>query len=328
MKCLKPSLLNSIALILALSAAVFCQDEPKAVSFDEESNWYKEIGKGDNWYSRFDFTRYTEEDILAAKSKYSRIAENLSKDEWSGYYIQNRMLGVEELTWGNETGYVRTYIYHTLVFIDYGKAISKQDSIAFISEKPVLSPRRPVSMPNLIKVKFGDSHFLVPQKYLLDFAERAAGLKNLHGENDYYWIKEPDAAKKVFGLPVYPKQFAHLVRQPINMKITAVGKASLHQNRFDDGEVYSEELHRPITFDSGRNKGVKVGMYFFVDDLGEWVEITNVGQKQSVGVLLRYIINSTQEECWEDEEKREGERPCREIKIGMAARTLSREFNL
>ena len=90
MKCLKPSLLNSIALILALSAAVFCQDEPKAVSFDEESNWYKEIGKGDNLF-QIDFTRYTEEDILAAKSKYSNRRKPI-KDEWSGFTYKTACL--------------------------------------------------------------------------------------------------------------------------------------------------------------------------------------------------------------------------------------------
>jgi hypothetical protein len=72
---------------------------------------------------------------------------------------------------------------------------------------------------------------------------------------------------------------------------------------------------------AGKNKNIKIGMNFFVEDLGEWIQITKVFQKSSIGFIRRDFDENKQEQC-RDSERGSGQiTPCKEIKIGMKAKT-------
>src|SRR5688572_4509770 len=104
--------------------SLFCA----AQTIDEESNWSKEIGKQDDYYTRFDFRRYTKDDVEKAKAKYLRITSAANDDEWAGTYRRETMLGSAEITWDRKNGFVYTYVYHTLANIDFGSVVSTGDS--------------------------------------------------------------------------------------------------------------------------------------------------------------------------------------------------------
>lgn len=62
-------------------------------------------------------------------------------------------------------------------------------------------------------------------------------------------------------------------------------------------------------------------MNLFVKDLGEWIQLTDVFQEHSVGIIYRDFDENNQERC-RDSKRGQGQTiPCKEIKIGMKAVT-------
>ena len=292
-------------------------------SFNEDSNWFKEIGRYDDYYSRFDFRRYTESDVIKAKAKYLEIESDKNLDEWEGLYHKEAMLGHDELMWNALSGYVKTYTYHTLSSLDYGTA----ERIGLTISLRSIKSGKLGKAEELCFVKFGNTHFLVPQKSLSYFAEEAAGLfvDKTYDENKYYWVKFSERDEKVFGVPVFPKEFGHLVRQPISVIAEHFSKPKLHKQKSLDGTVAWEENRYVVTLSAGRNKGIRIGMSFYIDDLEERVEVTRVYENKSIAVLTR-SVESDKETCMKYVQNDQVEFACRPTRARIAARTLSEVF--
>ena len=62
-------------------------------------------------------------------------------------------------------------------------------------------------------------------------------------------------------------------------------------------------------------------MNFYVADLGEWIEITEVSANKSIGKFRRSLDEDNQEQCFDLEGGQGQIIPCQEIKIGMKAKT-------
>lgn len=297
-------------------------------TFDDDSNWFNEIGRYNDYYSRFDFRRYTENDVLKAKSKYLEIENDKNLDEWEGLYHKEAMLGHDELIWSVRSGYVETYTYHTLASLDYGKT-ERKDSTIYLKS---LKSGKPGSAEQLCLVKFGNTHFLVPPKSLSYFAEEAAGLSvsDAYDENKYYWVKFAERDEKVVGLPLFPKKFAHLVRHPLSLIADHFSKPKRYRERSTDGTFAWEENRYAVTLSGGQNKGVRRGMSFYMDDLDERIEITRVYKTKSIGQLTR-SIESKKETCSKSVQKNppywdDVAFECRPIRARIVARTLSEVF--
>ena len=126
-------------------------------------------------------------------------------------------------------------------------------------------------------------------------------------------------------MPVLPEKYRHLLRSPINTKITCIGKRQIHQDKFDDGTVNSEEVYRFVVLGAGANKKIKTGMNFFAEDLGEWIEVTKVSANSSIGKIRR-SLNEKKEVC-RDLEGGQGQIiPCKPVKIGMKVKTKTSEL--
>lgn len=295
---------------------------------DAESNWYKEIGRGDNSYSGFDFTRYSRNDIQAARTRYLRIMSEKSPDEWEGSYSRQTMLGRAELIWSLDNGFVYAYVYHTLAAIDYGEVATRGDSILLISRKTSSGKPNRFLGGEHIRVKFGERHLLVQRDRLDEFAIFAAGLevptgrrqREIFTEEGFVWEKAGDEGKSLADLPVYPIRYAHLVRKPIRSKIVSVGRQRIKRETSRTSGTTFEKRLRALTLSSGSRHGVRIGMTFWIDDLEERVEIVSVNPNRSVGRLSRPVIDG--EEFCRNNEIADGEKfPCRDPKIGMLART-------
>jgi hypothetical protein len=304
----------------------------QAQEFDDESNWYKEIGRGDDYYTRFDFKRYSPEDIRNAKRKYLEIVAERSQDEWAGSYTRQTMLGRAEIIWSKHSGFVYHYVYHTLASIDYGRVATSDDSIFLVSER-----NRPPAKWNLetelIRVKLGERRLLVPKDRLRDFALFAAGLevatgrreKEVYSEDGFFWENVEDENKNIADVPTYPSRYAHLTRKPITLRIISSGRKQIKREKSEDWGTTSEEHWRNLTLSKGATSGVEVGMTFWIDAIEEWVEIISLRPNRSVARLSRSFFDG-KEYCSKFENHSQIEFPCREPKIGMNARTKSDYF--
>ncbi len=300
---------------------------------DDESNWYKETGRHDDFLSRFDFTRYTRSDVESATAKYQRITSAAASDEWVGTYKRQTMLGRSELTWDRNNGFVYAYVYHTLAGIDYGKVISTGHSVTFVPERPTPPKRQQFFKGEHIQVKFGERHLLVPKDRLEEFAIWAAGrevatgrrAKEINVEEGFFWEKHGETDKEIADVPTFPAQYKHLIQRPIRIKVVSVGKMRIKRERSEEWGTTSEVHHRSLRLSGGHRHGVRLGMRFWVDELDEWIEITSVKRGYSLANLHRPFIEGKQY-CNTYEKFDLFEFQCRDPKVGMTALTRTDYF--
>ncbi len=325
---LKSRALGNLLLLFVyflFAGTAICQE------IDEEGNWFKEIGKGDDYYTRFDFRRYTKEDVIEARDRYLKIASTPPLDPWAGSYYRQTMLGGSQIMWNPQDGFVYTYIYHMLRSVDYGRVIDSVDSVQFISER--LNKGHSSVQIGYIRVKLGARHMLVPKDRLTDFAVWAAGrevptgrrAKEISSEEGFFWEKVEDANKPIADVPTFPLSYAHLTRKPITTKVRSISGLRVTTEKSMDGTFTSKNHLRTVSLAGGRTNGIKVGMRFWIDDLEEWVEIVSVSSRTSKALLERPFIDD-QECCSNYERGKISEFPCREPKPGMAARTRNDYF--
>ena len=138
--------------------------------------------------------------------------------------------------------------------------------------------------------------------------------------------KEGSYEKPIFGLPVVPEKYKHLIRLPIETQIINFSERKIIPNEQSTEEYNFDDIHYSVTLGAGKNKGLKVGMNFYVEDLGEWIEITKVAQKTSDGFIRRDFDENRKEQC-RDSEGGSGQLiPCKEIKTGMKAKTKASDL--
>lgn len=307
-------------IILSISGLCFGQ---KVV---EDENWLREIaGEYCSGYSilTYQYKNFSKQDVANAKEKLKLIKQFVPKNEWEGVYANRSVaVGDEGLVWNSEGGFFSFYCYHDLRSLNYGKVKGSADFVELVSEEPAISnnKKQAAKIENkLIKVKIGERHFLVPENYLNDFTVEAAGLSTkLQNYSFYYWEKVDDIEKKIFGLPILPEKYKNFLRFPIETEITRIGSRKIAKAR---SFPPSEEIHYPVTLKAGKNDGLKKQMNFFVEDLGEWIQITKVFQTSSNGFIRRDFNENRQEQCFNNEGGSGLIIPCKEIKIGMKART-------
>jgi len=307
----------SLYILVSLYVVYICH----AQTIDEEGTWDRAIGKQDRYLSRFVFDTYTKTDAVNARNRYLRIEKSGFKSEWEGAYVTNTETGEANLVWNASEGYVYTYIYHWLATLDYGHVLFNGDSIRLSSSKTV--PKHPLFLTSepFVKVRLGSKHFLVAKSALREFGARVGGRETSDTFMSGYFFREDEMKLPSDGVPVFPKEFQKLVTDPIVTKIIGIGRKQIHQDKLEDGTVNYEEIYRPITLGAGRDKGVKVGMDFYIDDLDEWAEVTHVGFNTAIAKFRRDFDDKRQEQCRNYEGGNGDLIPCRPIKIGLQART-------
>jgi hypothetical protein len=296
----------------------------------EDENWLKGFGTEADYLPSliYPFTTFTKENLTKGKQRLKTVRQFAPNNEWEGTYYTNTGIGDSKLLWSSEGGFFNFYFYHYLKSFNYGIVNDSPSFVVLVSEKPLISTssKKQSAKTKLIKVKIDEKHFLVPENRLQDFCDRAVGLSTDIGDFYYYWTKEVDMRKEVFGLPILPSEYKHFLRHPIKAKIISIESKKIIPNEQSTKEFNFEDIHYQVTLNAGKNKNMKIGMNFFVEDLGEWLEITKVFQTKSIGFIRRDFDENKQEECRDSESGNGQLIPCKEIKVGMRAKTKASEM--
>ncbi len=297
--------LLTLLIILFVFQVAFSQE------FAEGEYWDSYI-YGKTWIG--ESKNFTKEDVIKGGRKLSNIKQSTFDDEWDGIYLSNNdWLGEEFLSLNQENGFVEYYFYHTLKSSDFGYIKKNQDSLILTSEKSSFEKNKS-KIRTLIKVKYGDRHYLISENNLRLFLEDIVGVFPANAQPYHYsiWLKKDDEEKKVFGDPQIPEKYKHLFRSSIETKIAKVGK-----------KIYLDtDIYYFLTLGAGINKKIKVGMNLYAADLGEWIEITKVSQNTSVGKIRRSFYDKT-EECRDERGGSGSPIPCKKLKRGMIVKTIS-----
>ena len=296
--------LLTLLIILFVFQVAFSQE------FAEGEYWDSYI-YGKTWIG--ENKNFTKEDVIKGGSILSNIKHSTFDDEWDGIYLSNHDgLGEEVLSLNQENGFVEYYFYHTLKRLDFGYIKKNLDSLILTSEKSGFEKNKSKTW-ELVKVKYGDRHYLITENNLKLFLEDIVGVFPANAPPYHYsiWLKKDDEEKKIFGVPQIPEKYKYLFRSPLETKITKVGKKI-----YEDNDIYYF-----ITLGAGINKKIKVGMNLYAADLGEWVEITKVSQNISIGKIRRSFFDEI-EECRDNRNGDGDQIPCKEIKRGIVVKTI------
>jgi hypothetical protein len=292
----------------------------------EDQNWLKGFNTEADYVELllyWDMKAFSLHDVARGKARLKVVRQFSPQNEWEGVYYANTGIGDDKFIWNAQGGFFSFYFYHTLKSFEFGRVVDSAGFVELDYEKPQFSiaPKKPDSKTKLIKVRIDETRFLVPEILLNDFCERAAGLTTQPDDFNYYWIKDEDMEKRRDGLPILPAGYQKFLRYPVETKVISIGKRKIIPNEQSAKEYNFDDIHYPVTLNAGHNKGLKEGMNFFVEDLGEWIQISNVFQKASLGFIRRDFDENGKEECWDSEGGSGQKTECRKIRIGMKAKT-------
>ena len=233
--------------------------------------------------------------------------------EWDGFYVSGGGSGVgfSSLRVRREVGYASLYIYTCtpeLQNIDYGTIRETEDAVELVRLIPAGSPRKPETT-KLIKVRWGESRFLVSEHVLGSFAEQAVGLFVIPdegtSESQEWWNfwEKGSFDEKLIGKPQFPARYRHLERSGVTANIIGV-RPRIIKSEFNSPRTYygGESAVYRVTISAGTKQGLKKGVAFKLIATSEELVITSVGRTTSQGVIVRAINDSSRaDHCRNDE---------------------------
>lgn len=301
-------------------------------------NWlraYNIYYTGDGIYHRFD--QYSKEDIKKIREKLELFKASKGADEWEGRYSPGGYdpTGISYLQLNFNVGFVDLYVdtcNPELRSVNYGKIKNSADIIQTVPEFVENSPRKS-SPVRYVKVKWGESHYLVEESALLAFAEKAVGLyvePEDASDKDFqkwsnYWT-DADLEKSSVGLPVFPNAYKKFQRLPIEGRIISVGKRTIEKEK-DFGDIFynADAAYYAITINAGKDKGVKNSMIFETPGADTPILITQVNQNTAIGLIHRDIDEKKRDACFDENMKKTA---CPKIKVASKTKTAVGKFGL
>ena len=213
-------------------------------------------------------------------------AANSSANEWAGTYVaEDSPTAGAQIVWAPQNGFVVWWSDCSHSWrdkVNFGRVDFREGNLRVQSELGGDGEKVYALAGELITVKWGEQHYLVPLDRLIAFcyAARNAG-RSL--EIKEFFLKETDRDKRRFGLPEVPSHYRkHLVGPPIQATIVEV------------------KPRRGFTLNVGRTAGVVPGMKFFAVSPGNvnmLVEVTEVRDDHSdaYAITSRFKNHSSKE---------------------------------
>jgi hypothetical protein len=146
--------------------------------------------------------------------------------------------------------------------------------------------------PELLLVRWGPRHYLVAATRVVDFCNAVNSGSEPRSEICCgAFLKLGEETWPAPGWPeLPPADFELLLSRPVSATVLSVGAAEP-----DAGAEDAYLRKTPLTIDAGRFDGLRVGMGLYVavpDVFMEWMELTNVDEHRSEGVLHQIVSSS------------------------------------
>lgn len=206
-------------------------------------------------------------------------ASSLPANEWAGTYtLEDGLTSGAQLDWAPANGFVvwwNTCSHTWQDKVNFGGVEFREGTVRVTPELGREGGKVYPLSRELIPLKWGEQHYLVPLDQLIAFcyAARNAG-RSL--EIEEFFLKQSDRDKRRFGLPAVPPHYQkYLVSPPIIATIIEV----------------NSKPHTVFTLNVGRKAGVVSGMKFFAAFPGNvhmLVEVTDLRDDDSEA----YVITS------------------------------------
>ncbi len=280
-----------------------------------------------------DHSKYSERDLEKFREKLQAIRSTGSQDQWEGRFAPGGLddLGISILDISSKAGFAGLYIYTcmpTLRAIDFGTVNVRPDTIELVSEEIAGSPRKP-KRTTYVKIKWGNRFYLVEEKSLPAWSEKAAGV--FIAQEDYsqpwsnYWVTG-DFENEPAGEPEFPDRFKYLKREPIKTNILSVTSRSIEKDVETGNTFHSAEsaVYR-VVIAAGRKHGVKKGMELELSEMSDVLTITEVSSDRASGLIVRAIVDPQTDHCLSDDTKPEPIE-CPKIKVGTKISTKIGSF--
>lgn len=268
--------------------------------------------KSDAFYVpvELNYNSYSENDFANALVKLENLKseDNASIGEWAGDYspVYSGEVNAETLRWSPKVGFVYLNFYTCLPELrglDYGSALATPNYILLTSQSSKLNGQTVKYLP----VKWGERHYLIPEKEVAEFYRFVAGYgwkKDEYVTFDFL-LKNDDIEKPLFGMPVFPRGYERFVKKPIEAEITKISRREIKtEQSYDGSPVYKS--HTFVRLNVGTANGVKPGMTFNVVESEDYekVELLQIGRNSSIGVLIRALDENKQEtfKNWQTDE--------------------------
>jgi hypothetical protein len=218
-------------------------------------------------------------------------ASTLLANEWVGSYgSADSPTSGARLDWAPANGFLvlwNTCSYGWSDRVNFG-SVDFRDGVLRVTPELNREGEKVYSLSgDLIPVKWGNQHYLIPLDRLIAFcyAVRNTGRSF---EIQEFFLKESDRDKRRFGLPAVPPAYKkYLVGPPIQATIIAV-KSRVQRERTN------------FTLNTGRTAGVVPGMKFFAvspRNVYMLVEVSNVSDDSAEGfVIMSGFRNHSQRE--------------------------------
>lgn len=249
------------------------------------------------------------------RERYTRVSSQIqstTSDEWAGAYT--RYVGetsTDVLVWTPELGfaaYSETCSNGPRAWVNFGSA-RFENGLLFLTSEHTYSGEHVLAMKReYTPVKWGHQRWLIPTDELELFAYAV----NSGSSNDYYrfYSKSDGNADPPKGQPELPSQFKHILnRNPVKAKIVEIGEKP--KNWFPD-----------VTIDAGKDKGVIVGMSFWLTGLKNTevkISVASVSEKTAVA----RVVSAGYSYEYDDDDDLKGPEP-KEFSLAAGMRFSSR----
>ena len=179
------------------------------------------------------------------------IAKEISgtaSDEWAGEYaLEDGPTSGAQLDWSSTNGFVvwwSTCSHGMRDQINFG-SVTFRDKVLHVAPTLKDEGAKVYAMPvELIAVKWGDQHYLVPLDQLIAFCYAARNARRTPEINEFF-LKRSDREQRRYGLPLVPEAYQkYLLGKPIQPTIV--------------------ETSKTLTLNAGRAAGMVPGMKLYV----------------------------------------------------------------
>ena len=190
------------------------------------------------------------------RERFTSITSQIgtTSEEWAGTYT--RYVGEtwsDVLVWTPKLGFAAyrdTCSNGPRAWVNFGSARFENGKLLLTSEQTSIGEHTLAVKQDYVPIKWGHQRWLVPADELELFAYAV----NSGSWEDYgsFYLKSDGNADEPKGQPELPSQFKHILnRKPVKAKILQIGEKT-------------ERWYPNVTIDAGKDKGVIVGMSFWL----------------------------------------------------------------